>query len=228
MTPLLPVVPSVLRGGVDGPPPVDPDDARRAADDILRDGAYAEPSQSVLDRALEWIFEQLGSVFGALPGGGPGSGIAWVVVLVLGAAAIWLMVRALRAPGVRRPGAADGLEYGTETARDARAWLDEAGRLAGAGDHRGALRCRHQALVARLVADGVVPDVVGRTAGEHARSATEVLPSQADRLRRLTDRFDEVWYSDAAVDAAGYQAFVDDCEAVEAATTEAGTVAAPA
>lgn len=218
MTAALPVLPF---GGVDGPPTVDPDDARRAADDILRDGAYAEPTQSVLDRALEWLFEQLGTVFGNLPGGGPGSGIAWIVVLVLGAVAIWLMVRALRAPGIRRPRVGDGLEYGTETSRDAAAWLEEARRLVSAGDLRGALRCRHQALVARLVTDGVVPDVVGRTAGEHARSAALALPAQEERLRRLTDRFDEVWYADAGVDAAGYEAFAADCEAVEAATPDA-------
>lgn len=221
MTAALPPLPS---GGVDGPTPVDPDDARRAADDILSDGAYAEPTQSVLDRALEWLFEQLGTVFESLPGGGPGSGIAWIVVLVLGAVAIWLMVRALRAPGVRRKGAGDGLEYGTETSRDAAAWLAEADRLVSAGDLRGALRCRHQALVARLVTDGVVPDVVGRTAGEHGRSAAAALPAQGERLRRLTDRFDEVWYAGADVDPPGYDAFVADCEAVEAATPDAADV----
>ena len=218
-------LPRSTSGGVDGPPPIDPDDARRAADDILSDGAYAESTQSALDRALEWLFEQLGTVFGSLPGGGPGSGIAWIVVLVLGAVAIWLMVRALRAPGVRRKGTGDGLEYGTETSRDAAAWLAEAGRLVSAGDLRGALRCRHQALVARLVTDGVVPDVVGRTAGEHARSATAALPDQEERLRRLTDRFDEVWYADADVDAPGYDAFAADCEAVESAAPEALDVA---
>lgn len=208
-------------GGVDGAPPVDPDEARRAADEILRDGAYAEPTQSLLDRALEWLFEQLGSVFGTLPGGGPGSGIAWVVVAVLGAVAVWFMVRALRAPKLARRDQTDGLEYGTETARDAQAWLDEAARLADAGEYRGALRCRHQALVARLVSDGIVPDVVGRTAGEHARSAAEALPSHEPQLRRITGRFDEVWYADAAVDRAGFASFVEDCASVEASAAEA-------
>ncbi|WP_436793099.1 DUF4129 domain-containing protein [Actinospongicola halichondriae] len=206
-----------LLGGLDGNPPIDPDDARRAADDILRDGAYAEPTQSLLDRAIEWIFEQMGSAFGTLPGGGPGTGIAWVVVVALVAAAIWLVVRALRVPRVGRDRGDDALEYGTETSRDATVWLDEADRLAATGDHRGALRCRHQALVAHLVTEQVVEDVAGRTAGEYRRAAATVLVDEADRLASVTDRFDGVWYGDQSVDAAAYATFVSECEAVEAA-----------
>ncbi len=199
-------------------PPIDPDEARRAADEILRDGAYAEPSQSLLDRALEWVFDQLGTVFGTLSGGGPGSGIAWVLVVVLLAAAAWLVVRALRVPGVRARGRSDDLEYGTEAAHDARVWLDEAARLAAAGDHRGALRCRHQALVAHLVTDRVVTDVAGQTAGEYQRRASTVLPAEADRLARVTSRFDGAWYGDAIVDRATFLSFESDCEAIEAAS----------
>lgn len=207
---------AALAGGGDAPP-IDPDDARRAADEILGDGSYAEPTQSLLDRALEWIFDQLGSAFGTLSGGGPGSGMAWVVVAVLGLAAVWLVVRALRVPRVGRKRAESTLDYGTETAHDARVWLDEAERLAAAGDHRGALRCRHQALVARLVTDRIVSDTAGRTAGEHRRDAESVLPHEAPRLARLTDRFDAVWYGGAAVDRAMFDAFHSDCALVEEA-----------
>lgn len=211
---------AVLRGGLDGSPPIDPDDARRAADDILRDGAYTEPTQSLLDRAVEWVFEQMGSAFGALPGGGPGTGIAWIVVVALIAAAAWLVVRALRVPRVAREPGDDVLAYGTETRRDATVWLDEADRLAASGDHRGALRCRHQALAARLVAERVVDDVAGRTAGEYQRVASVVLPDEAERLGRVTACFDGAWYGNDAVDADAFAAFVVDCEAVEVAASE--------
>lgn len=205
--------------GDDGVPPIDPDEARGAADDILRDGAYAEPAQSLLDRAFEWVFDRLASLVDRLPGGGPGSGIAWIFVVALFAGAIWLVYRALRA-SVGRPG--DGrpdMVYGTENPHDAAAWLDEADRLAAVGDHRGALRCRHQALVARLVTDRVVVDVPGQTAGEYARAAAAALPDQADRLARVTERFDRAWYGGGGVDGADYAAFAGDCEAVEAVSS---------
>jgi hypothetical protein len=207
-----------LAAGGDGAPAVDPDEARRTADDILDDAAYAEPTQSLLDRAVEWIGDRLGQAFDLLPGTGPGSGVAWVFVVALVALAAWLLVRALRAPSRRRSDEDAPVRYGTETARDAAVWLDEAARLAAAGDHRGALRCRHQALVARLVTDGVVADVSGRTAGEYERLAALAMPDDADRLRRLTDRFDGAWYGGHPVDADAYAAFEDDCRAVESRT----------
>lgn len=206
----------LVRGG--DTPTVDPDDARRAADEILDDGAYAEPTQSLLDRGLEWIFDQLGSVFGTLSGGGPGSGVAWIVVAGLTVAAVWLVVRALRVPRVQEKRAGSALEYGTATPHDARVWLDEAERLRAAGDHRGALRCRHQALVARLVTDRVVSDAAGRTAGEYRRDAASVLPDEAQRLASLTDCFDAVWYGDADVDRETFETFAEACAAVEEAS----------
>lgn len=217
-----------MSGGLDGAPTVDPDDARRTADEILRDGAYAEPTQSLLDRALEWLFDQLGSAFGTLAGGGPGSAVAWIVVVVLVAAAVWLVVRALRSPGVRRRARDAGVEYGTETTRDAQVWLDEAARLAAAGDHRGALRCRHQAWVARLVTAGVVRDVAGQTAGEYARAAQSVLGDESATIARLTERFDAVWYGGEAADDRSYSAFESDCASVEATALARSDEAVPA
>ncbi len=198
-------------------PQVDPDEARRAADDILSGAAYAEPTQSLLDRAFDWLFERLGSALGTLSGGGPGTGIAWVFVVGLLALATWFVFRALRAQGFRRPDVGSEVRYGTETSRDADVWLAEAARLAVAGDREGALRCRHQALVAALVTQGLVADVVGRTAGEYASAAVESLPEETATIRRLTDRFDRVWYGGERVDAAGYAQFEADCVSVETA-----------
>lgn len=205
------------RGELDDPSPVDPDDARRTAEEILDAPEYAEPTQSVIERALEWLFERLGSVIGTPGGGGPGSLIAWFFIVGLVALAVWLVYRAARAPGVRRHRSEPALRYGTESHRDTAAWLAEADRLAGQGDHAGALRCRHQALVARLVTDGVVDDVAGRTAGEYRDLARGRLPGEADRLASVTADFDDVWYGGAPIDAAGYDAFVATCEQIEQA-----------
>lgn len=205
-----------------GPPPVDPDAARRAAEEILRDPAYAQPEQSLLDRALEWVFDRLGSVFGSA-GSGPGDLIGWLFVLALIAGAVWLVVKAARVPSIRRTVTVEAVEYGTETHRDARVWLDEAARLAAAGDHRGALRCRHQALVARLLTDDVVEDVPGRTAGEYRRLVDVAVPAASTPMASLTARFDDVWYGNRATDAAEYATFERECEQVEAAAVRSTT-----
>lgn len=218
-----------LAGVIDDAPPVDPDDARRAADDILGDAAYAEPTQSLLDRAVDWLFDRLGDAFESLPGGGPGTDIAWVFVVALLVLAGYFLVRALRAPRIAKPDDDDGLRYGTETSHDATVWMSEASRLAAAGDHRGALRCRHQALVAVLVTEAVVAEVAGRTAGEYAAAAIVSLPAEAEALRAVTADFDGVWYGGRSVDRAAYEAFADRCAAVEvAARRVAADVGAPA
>lgn len=213
---------TLFTGGFDEPPVVDPDAARRAADDILSDPAYAEPQQSVLDRALEWVLDRLGSVFGSGAGGGPGNLIGWLVVLALVAGAVWLLAKAVRVPSIRRREVDDELRYGTETHRDASVWSAEAARRAAAGDHRGALRCRHQALAARLVDRGVVEDVPGRTAGEYRDVARVRRPDVAAEMDTVTAAFDDVWYGSGAVDAGGYASFDRTCEQIE------GVVAQPA
>lgn len=199
---------------------IDPDEARREADDILSDAAYAEPTRSLLDRAVDWLFDRLGDAFDAIPGGGPGTGIAWVFVVALLVLAAYFLVRALRAPRVRTPDEDDGLRYGTETSRDATVWMSEASRLAAAGDHRGALRCRHQALVAVLVTEAVVADVAGRTAGEYASAAGAAMPAQADRLRSVTDAFDGAWYGGREVGGDDYRTFGDTCDVIETAARQ--------
>lgn len=204
------------------PPPVDPDDARRAADDILSRPEYREPGQSVVDRALEWLFEQFGNLFERLGGSGPGSVIGWIVLAALVGGAVWLLIRALRVPLRSRAEDELGVVYGTETHRDASVWLAEADRLAAAGDHRGALRCRHQAMVATAITAGRVDHVAGRTAAEYGGRLAATMPGEADRIASITERFEAAWYGGAAVDGAGYERFAADATAVEAGLERAG------
>lgn len=196
---------------------VDPDDARRAARDILSGPEYAEPQESLVERVVGWIFDRLGDAIATLTGGGPGSVIGWLVVLVLGGGAVWLLVRALQVPGVGPFAEERGVRFGTETHRDAAIWLQEADRLSRAGDHRGALRCQYQALLARLIIGGAVDDVSGRTTGEYRRILTELLPAQDERIGTVTSTFETVWYGGADVEADGVERFAAECRRLEEA-----------
>ena len=194
---------------------VDPDEARRAARDILSGAEYAEPQESLVERAVGWIFDRLGDAIATLTGGGPGSVIGWLVVIVLGSGAVWLVVRALQVPGVGRVPLQARVRVGTESHRDADTWLQEADRLSRSGDHRGALRCRYQALLARLIIGGAVDDVAGRTTGEYRRILRELLPAQAGPISTVTGTFEAVWYGGADVEAGDVERFAAECRRLE-------------
>jgi hypothetical protein len=196
--------------------PVDPEAAREAARDILSGAEYAEPEPTLVERAVEWVGEQLGSFFGTLSGGGPGSAIGWFVLVVLLVGAAWLVVRAARVPGVASPATDPDVRYGTEARWDAEVWLAEAERLAAAGDHRGALRCRHQAMLARMVDARLVDEAPGRTVDEYRRLLSGRLPHLGPALTDLTLRFERTWYGGEAAGAGELDAFSRSCRTVEA------------
>ena len=200
--------------------PVDPEAAREAARDILSGAEYSEPEPGPVERVIDWVFERIGSFFGTLTGGGPGSAIGWLVVLVLVAGAAFLIVRALRVPLAGRGAGEEGLQYGTETRWDPSLWLEESERLARDGDRRGALRCRHQAMLATMVSEGVVDDVPGRTAGEYGSLLGARLPDRRADVDELTDRFHAAWYGGAPVTDADLERFRRTCGRVETAVPD--------
>ncbi|HEU5083511.1 MAG TPA: DUF4129 domain-containing protein [Acidimicrobiales bacterium] len=196
---------------------VDPDDARRAADDILSRREYQEPQPSLVDRVLDAIGDLLGRAFDALTGGGAGSVIGTAIVALLVAVAVWLLVRAVGTPWrAARPPEAVAVVQGTTPADDPARWHAEAERLAGAGDHRGALRCRYQALVAAVVRLGVVDHVPGRTPAELRQELATHRPDLDPLLGSVTDRFERAWYGGEPVDGPAARAFADDVAALEA------------
>lgn len=208
-------------GGGD-PGPVDPEAARDAAREILSGAEYAEPEPTLVERAVEWMGERLGSFFGTLTGGGPGSAIGWFVLVILLVGAAWLLVRAARVPGVASAATDPGVRYGTETRWDAEVWLAEAERLAAAGDHRGALRCRHQAMLARMVDARLVDEAPGRTADEYRRLLEDRRPELRAWLVELTERFERVWYGGEPVGPGHLDAFSEACRTVESAAARPG------
>jgi len=197
---------------------LDPDEVRRVADEILSRAEYREPQPSLVDRVLTEITDFLGRAFATLTGGGPGSVIGLVVTAALVALAIWFLVRALGTRWRRAgPAAEVALVQGTRAPDDPATWLAEADRLAGAGDHRGALRCRYQAMVATLVADRSVVDVPARTPEELRAELVARRGDLADLVGSVTRRFEDAWYGGHDVDPAAEAAFRADARSVESA-----------
>jgi hypothetical protein len=189
------------------PPPVhDPDDVRRLADEVLSRAAFDEPDESLVQRALDWVGRQLdrflpdGDAGGGVGGGGGGSGgsgVLTLVLLVLALVVVVLVVRALAATWVRRrPREVDELEVDVEGRRSAAAWDDLARKLEAEGRWKEAMRARFGALVERLVEQGVVEDVPGRTTGEYRAEVRGALPSVGDDFAVAADLFDRAWYGD--------------------------------
>lgn len=197
---------------------VDPDEARRTAEEILARPEYREPQPSILDRALEAVTDLLGRGFAALTGSGAGSKVGLAITGVVLALALWLLTRAVRASWARpgRPAGPDVVQ-GTSAPDDPGVWDAEADRLVAAGDHRSALRCRYQALVATLVRAGALQDATARTPSEIGEELHGRRPELDPLLASVTARFEEAWYGGRPVDAAGERAFAADATRLRSA-----------
>lgn len=175
------------------PSPVAPDDARRAARDILSRSEYQPPRRSLIDRAWSWLMEQLESL---LAGIGGGAGSFWVGIAVLAvalAAAAWFLLRVLPRPR-RRPGAAPApapVQLGQRATR--RQLLAGAVDAEAEGRWADAVALRYRALVLGLADRRLLPDDPAATSGELRRAL-----QAGDDDRRLFDeastRFELVRY----------------------------------
>lgn len=182
-------------------PQHDPDEVRRRADEILSRRRYQwdDESQNPLERLAEWISEQLSGLTGSFGGGG--SLPTWVGWLVLGLLVLLVafIVFRLRSNLRRNPRAPGTPEAVVVAEGDDRVdWAAEADRHEAAGRWRDALRCRYRVLVGELAERAVIPDLVGRTAGEYARDVTRTCPPAAPAFRAATDLFEAAWYGGAA------------------------------
>jgi Domain of unknown function (DUF4129) len=171
----------------------DPGSVREQADQILSQARYDEPAQSIPDRIMEWLGEQLTNLIGSLVGGGGGAVVAWTILLGAAGAVIYLLVRYGR---ITVPALAPDPEpeVMVELTRSAREWRQEAEALEGQGRWAEGLRCRYRALVADLVRQGVIPEQAGRTAGEYARDVAARQPEVAPSFAAATELFEAVWY----------------------------------
>lgn len=194
--------------------PIDPDDARRRAAEILAGDAFKPADKTFFQRGLDWLGRQLGKLLDLLSFGGSGAAgsvIGWAVVLAALALLVVLVVRGMRRG--RRPKDDDDADMEpvavVAVERSGGDWRAEAAEHAAAGRWREALRCRYRAVVADLTAQGTLDAVPGRTTGEERRQVAERAPALGAPFEGVADVFDRVVYGDepagpadvAAVDA---------------------------
>jgi hypothetical protein len=181
-------------------PQHEPPEARRAADEVLSRPEYDwdEPSESPIESLARWIADRLDDVlpdgsFGVSGGSLPTwVGYAVLALLVLAVAFLLYRVRAgLRANRKAPRAVADVI---IEAGEDRRDWASEALAFEEAGQWREGLRCRYRALVSELAARQVIPDLVGRTAGEFVGDVRRSRPAAGRPFRAATDLFEAAWY----------------------------------
>jgi hypothetical protein len=207
-------------------PIVDPEEVRRATDEVLARAAFDAPERSFVQRAVDWVLRQLDRLFGGdgdgslgTGGGGRGgSSVFTILLLVLAIVLVVVVVRTLAGSWRRRRPAPDPLEVDVEERRSAQAWDELARRLEAEGRWKDAMRARFGSLVERLVDDGLVADVPGRTSGEYRLDVRTSLPEVADAFADAADLFDRAWYGDLPTGPDEAQRFVQDAERVLAAT----------
>ncbi|GIG39655.1 DUF4129 domain-containing protein [Cellulomonas phragmiteti] len=168
----------------------DPAQARRWLQEELLDPVYHR-QESLLQRALAWVVEQLET----MPGIGMSHGAALLVVV---AVVVLVVVVALRVAGPVRATARrrrSGVLHADDR-RTAAQLRDAADAAARAGTWSLAVAERYRAVVRDLEDRGLLDERPGRTAHEAARVAGAALPAHADQLARGGDLFDDVVYGE--------------------------------
>jgi hypothetical protein len=190
-------------------PVADPERVRRLADDILADPRYQPPSESPWEIFLGWVGDRIADLLGRLGGSGGGTVLAWALLAGIVAAIVLVVLRF--GPGVRveRADPSAAAPSMVELARSPAEWREEAARLEAAGRFRAAMRCQHRALVADLVAAGVIPEIPGRTAREYVADVTVERPTGGPAMAAATDLFEGAWYGRAPTGAPELARFVE-------------------
>lgn len=178
----------------DLPEPVVPaEDVRRQADEILDQRQFQRPEPNLVERAEQWVDEQLAKLFQEATSGSTGSIVGWVI-LILGVAALVYFLRrvgrTVRADPRRAPSVT------VERTRTADEWDEDAASHEQSGEWKAALRSRFRALTTRLVDLGRVDDVPGRTAGEYRGEVAASVPAASGQFAEATRLFEDAWYGD--------------------------------
>ena len=190
------------------PDPQGPAQADQVRDDVRQVMSRPEfdYTPSWLERALEWIAEQLSKLFepgdpttgGSTFGGGIGALLGWLLILAavvaLLAIVVWVVLN--RPRRARRPEEEPLPPAQLEHRRRAEEWMADAERLEAAGEWKEAIRARYRNLVRVLVDRRQLPDVPGRTTGELRGDLDRTTPAAHDSFDTACLLFELPWYAD--------------------------------
>lgn len=200
--------------------------AREAAEHELSRPEYHEHDPGLLQRALDWLWEHLGSLLSTAAGAAPGGwlGIVTIVAVVL----LLLVALRLRLGKLRTAPARTTTSLFSSGPRSAAQHREAAEAHAAAGRWSDAVQERMRALVRSLEERTVLDARPGRTADEAAHHAGRLLPAHTAELRAAARLFDEVTYADRPADAAAYQRLSTLDQALEQTTPHFAQDPAPA
>ncbi|MEU3372964.1 DUF4129 domain-containing protein [Streptomyces sp. NPDC006660] len=186
-----------------GGPPVDipRDAAREAARRELSDPAYHQHDPSLLQRAVNKLWDWIGSLFDAASGGTPGGWLGLVVIVLVVLALIGALWWRLGTP--QRAFTTSGAVF-DDRPRSAAEHRTTAEAHAAAHRWTEAVQERMRAIVRSLEERALLDPRPGRTADEAAAEAGLPLPAHADRLRAAARSFDDVTYGGRTADEAAY------------------------
>lgn len=187
-------------------PATSADDVRRATESVLSRPEFAEAQPSLWDRLWTMLGDAIARVLETLSGGGRGSVIGTVALVVVAAVLAFAVVRLTRS--VRKD---PGVEFTVEghLGRTSAEWSAEADDHERAGQWRDAVRCRYRAVLADLAAAGLVDEVSGRTSGEYLAAVRRDAPAADASFTEVTRRFESAWYGHGTTTAADHAEVVD-------------------
>lgn len=190
---------------VDVPVVIDRDDARRAAEAELSKHEYQAAQPNLVERALNWLAQQLAKLFAEASSVTPGGALGLLVLLVV--AVLVVAVIRLRVGKFARSSRVSRAVF-EQTARAAHEYRSAAEQAAAAGDFSVAVRERFRAIVRELEEAGVLEELSGRTAAEAAREAGVHLPRARDELLAAARLFDAVHYGGQQASTVDYERLV--------------------
>jgi hypothetical protein len=166
-------------------------ESRRLLSEELSKPEYNRPDD-LFNRALEWLFEQLGDLLEVLPGtGGLSAVLIGSVVAVAVAASLFAARGRLRSSALKAGSSGAVLEEAHLRAHDYR---ERAERARTARDWNAVLLDSYRALTASAGERTLLDDTAARTAHEVAASLSPVFPGYAQALFNAAAGFDRVRY----------------------------------
>jgi len=176
----------------------DADEIRKTADEVVARPEFAEEQPSLVQRALDWFFQELGELFGGALGGGGGYVVGYAILaagLALAAYFVWKFLPRRR---LAKPAAGTEVDIDTRVMRSRAEWLADADEAERVGAWGRAVHARYHAMTTGLADERELPARPSTTSGEHRTAfAAATSPDRTLLFDRATDRYEQVWFGGA-------------------------------